>query len=270
MDSKTNPQSIVLAIVITALIVGGGTYYWQAQNSTQGSQTQDDTTTEVVREELVDAFGSRITLQHLCEGTVLQSDLPDHRSYCIGDNELVLVDAQGDERSLVTLTSSSIDDAPILEGVEVIGYGDSTKLLFAFDVIGCRLTEESCGAGMPSHYVNYLYDPSQEPALVPLSNFPQQGRLVWNGIATKALVPVKQVGGAGCDEGTLRGYDLLADETVVLTKESGCEFHRGEATDVTGDTVRAEWGPVYWSGNAEYSTVILNSDGTWKELIGTF
>lgn len=281
MTNQTKYWSIALVVIIAVALIGGGVYFWQTQSSTEVSRASGVTTTEpesgsllyekqVVREESVDAFGSRITLNHLCEGTVLLSGEPSNRSYCIGNNELIMVNTQGEEQSLVTMVSSSIDDAPVLEEVETIGYGDSIKLLFAFDVIGCSLTQESCGAGMPSHYVNYLYDPSQKSSLISLSNYPEHGRLVWNGTATKALVPVKQVGGAGCDYSVLNGYDLLADKKTVLTKESGCEFQKGEATDVTGDTVRAEWGPAYWSGNKEYTTVILNTDGTWKEIIGTF
>jgi len=35
MENKTNPWTIVLAVVITAVVVGGGVYYWQTQNSTK-------------------------------------------------------------------------------------------------------------------------------------------------------------------------------------------------------------------------------------------
>ncbi|OGY43244.1 MAG: hypothetical protein A2820_01210 [Candidatus Buchananbacteria bacterium RIFCSPHIGHO2_01_FULL_40_35] len=35
MENKTNPWTIVLAVLITAVVVGGGVYYWQTQNSTK-------------------------------------------------------------------------------------------------------------------------------------------------------------------------------------------------------------------------------------------
>ena len=35
MENKTNPWAIILAVVITAVVVGGGVYYWQGQNSTE-------------------------------------------------------------------------------------------------------------------------------------------------------------------------------------------------------------------------------------------
>jgi hypothetical protein len=41
---KTNPWSIVLAVVITAVVVGGGVYYWQAQKPTEVSPTEEVTT----------------------------------------------------------------------------------------------------------------------------------------------------------------------------------------------------------------------------------
>ncbi|MDP1760021.1 MAG: hypothetical protein Q8L01_00955 [Candidatus Woesebacteria bacterium] len=35
MENKTNSWTIVLAMVVTAVVVGGGVYYWQTQNSTE-------------------------------------------------------------------------------------------------------------------------------------------------------------------------------------------------------------------------------------------
>ncbi len=38
---KTNPWTIVLTIVITAVVVGGGVYYWPTQSSTEVSSVED-------------------------------------------------------------------------------------------------------------------------------------------------------------------------------------------------------------------------------------
>ncbi|MEK7620463.1 MAG: hypothetical protein AAB413_04485 [Patescibacteria group bacterium] len=261
---------LVALIGLAVLILALAFVLSLGQDEAESEVAESETSEQIVREEILDALGTTITLRHTCEGEVRRSTELGKLFYCIGDNELVMTDVEGNERSLVEMTSTSLNDAPILDEVDAIGLGEQSKLLFAFAAINCRLLEESCGAGQPHHYINHLYDPSQGSPLASLSNYPKYGTLVWNWLGTKALVPVEQVGGAGCDDGSLVGYDLLADEVVALTDEIGCEFFQGEAKDVTGDEVRAEWGPAYWSGKDEYTTVLLSQDGTWKEITGTF
>ena len=168
------------------------------------------------------------------------------------------------------MTSTSLNDAPILDEVDAIGLVNRANCYLHLRLSIVDFSKRVVNFGQPHHYINHLYDPSQGSPLASLSNYPKYGTLVWNWLGTKALVPVEQVGGAGCDDGSLVGYDLLADEVVALTDEIGCEFFQGEAKDVTGDEVRAEWGPAYWSGKDEYTTVLLSQDGTWKEITGTF
>src|SRR3989338_8928984 len=56
MENKTNPWTIVLAVVITAVVVGGGVYYWQTQKSTE-VLSEDVTSTKTAKPE----FGSLLT-----------------------------------------------------------------------------------------------------------------------------------------------------------------------------------------------------------------
>ncbi|NCO04883.1 MAG: hypothetical protein GW939_01905 [Candidatus Magasanikbacteria bacterium] len=44
MEYKTNPWTVVLAVLITTVIVGGGVYYWQTQNSTKVLPVEEITT----------------------------------------------------------------------------------------------------------------------------------------------------------------------------------------------------------------------------------
>ncbi len=41
MEYKTNPWTIVLTIVITAVIIGGGVYWWQTQNSAEVTPVEE-------------------------------------------------------------------------------------------------------------------------------------------------------------------------------------------------------------------------------------
>jgi len=53
MKGKTNPWSIILTIVITAVVVGGGVYYWQTKNSSKvlpvGKETINQVTTPAAK-----------------------------------------------------------------------------------------------------------------------------------------------------------------------------------------------------------------------------
>src|SRR3990167_4781378 len=46
MENKTNPWTIVLSVVITAVVVGGGVYYWQTQNFTTVLPVEKETVSQ--------------------------------------------------------------------------------------------------------------------------------------------------------------------------------------------------------------------------------
>lgn len=59
MNNKTSPWPIVLSVLITALVVGGGMYYWQTLDSTEVTPIDEETTEpEVEEEEVEPEFGS--------------------------------------------------------------------------------------------------------------------------------------------------------------------------------------------------------------------
>jgi len=55
---KTNPWTIILAAVITAVVVGGGIYYWQGQNPTEVAPVEIEEVAAPEVEETEPEFGS--------------------------------------------------------------------------------------------------------------------------------------------------------------------------------------------------------------------
>ena len=272
------PWICCLAILLISSVI----FVYQQQNclnqnskiniTSAPEQTKTAEPTVIVKE-TVEADGQEFIFTQTCDGQKLFFTQLNKLPYCIGENNVLITDQDGNQKTLVTVQSTSIDDAPLLTQVarvRAIGKNND-KILFGFMVLECTLTDDTCGVGIPWNNINYVYNPFDQKLSV-IKYYPGTGTPIWNQFGTKALFPVVQVGGAGCESGSPIGYNLETDTVDKLTKETACEFSRG-AADVEGNPM-PEWGTLYWSGTENgketFTTTILNPDGTWKEITGSF
>lgn len=222
-----------------------------------------------------------LTFVHECQGEVRVSEVVPGgmfrdatAKYCVGKNFLSMKDAGAAEIELMSETAStSTEDAPILTSVTFVSAHKGNlngTILVEYGVVPCSVSEDGCGVGMASNAATYAVNAATKE--VRLIAFPG-GRPIWNNAGTKAIYPVVQRGGAGCDDGPIVGYDLTTDTSKALTTEVACEFAPGQNpksnTDVEGNP-RPSWGPTFWTSDSTFTTEILGVDGKWTQIDGTF
>ena len=197
--------------------------------------------------------------------------------YCVGSNRLIATDTVKTSYILATSVSSSAEDAPIFLSTEYVPVLSTESLslnarrgtvILRYGVTACSYIDNGCGVGMTSDVSVYAFDIATKETRV-LVQYPRLGEAVWNRSGTKALFPVVQVGGAGCDDGPIVGYDLLEDTSEPVTDETACEFEDGIGSDVEGNPL-PEWGPVFWTSDDAFTAVLLQVDGTVKQVSETF
>lgn len=250
------------------------------ENATQPDDTSGDA--KAVSSKTVFSGKDALTFVHECQGEVKTSvPVPGGMfkdataQYCVGKNVLSMKDSGGAEIAKMSETvSTSAEDAPILESVTWVPGHAGRKtvsrvgtVLVAYGVAPCSISEDGCGAGMVSNLVTYGVDVATKE--VRTLHYASRGTPVWNDAGTKAIFPVVQVGGAGCEDRPISGYDLTTDTWKVLTTEAACEFSGGPGTDVEGNPLPS-WGPTFWTSNDTFTTEILGVDGKWRQIDGTF
>jgi len=216
-----------------------------------------------------------VTLNHRCRGEVKYvepqnagTDDAAKIPYCLGTNTLSVSTGETSEEEPIidTRVSTSANDAPTLARIDRIR--SQKTLLITYDAIPCTFSDDSCGVGVGYVGANIAYNVATKTSRI-LANMPGIGTPVWNTSGTKALFPVVQVGGAGCDDGPIVGYDLLEDTSGPVTDDAACEFEDGIGSDVEGNPL-PEWGPVFWTSDDTFTAILLQTDGTVKQIVATF
>lgn len=249
----------------------------ETADETEAGPTASRSGSFTLHEESVRAKGGNVwVLSHRCDGTeVAAVPVPgggtNYDAWCDGTNRLVIVAPDGRELDADSTDADSPETAVELSDVSYVP-GSST-ILFSFQHLPCSFEEASCGVGLPTNPYNYAFKAfvldDLATNLRTISHFPERGTAIWNAAGTKAIFPVEQVGGAGCDEGPIVGYDLAEDRAFPATEETACQFQaNGTATDVEGNPV-PEWGPVKWTGDNSFASVVYETDGTWNAIEGT-
>lgn len=272
--------SFAILVFVTLLLAG---IVLKQNNDLRGVAAQGDQMQPIQRDHVTNEFEvidssmpstMNVVLNHECKGEVryvapaINGDLADEISvaYCVGTNRLVAVDATGSDVVLDSRISTSINDAPVLLSAERIP--NTHTILATFLTVPCTFSADDCGVGAGFVGANLAYN-SLAHTVRSLKNYPSVGTPVWNNAGTKAIFPVVQIGGAGCDDGALMGYDVENDVAQLVTTEIACEFDYGTATDVEGNPL-PEWGPIFWSSNNAFIAALLQTDGTWDEVKGEF
>ena len=241
---------------------------------------------QIVSAKSVFAGKDRLTFVHECQGEVKVSEVVSGgkfgmgtTKFCVGKNFLSMKDAGAAEIALMSETvSTSTEDASILTGIEFVPSSDVMEtgrlngtILVSYAVMPCSISKDGCGVGNPTNFVTYAVDVATKEVR-PIANYPGGGTPIWNDAGTKAIFPVVQVGGAGCEDRPISGYDLTTDASKPLTTEVACEF----TSKPERNTARLDgnplpsWGPVYWTSDSTFMTTILGIDGKWKQIDGTF
>ncbi len=225
----------------------------------------------------ITSSGFVIQFVHLCKGTV-QAAEGQSVPFCLGENRLGVlnpVSSFSGPEILASNTVSKAEDAPVLMNVEYVK--GATKqggaFLISYTPEPCT-TMNDCGAGMPEHYVRYVYDFSNlVGGLRSIQHFPERGTLTWNSLGTKALVYPNSAGGAGYEAVILTGYDLLKDSQKNLTTVTGVGDIHGSAsdphTDIQGKRLPF-WNKFDWIDDSHFTAELINPDGTKKIVNGQF
>lgn len=303
MNILTTNKTTALIVVLLALNLGlSAAVLRQRIEAGSDKGEADATATEIVEETKTAVIGEpsdlsgdvqivsvksmfagkdALTFVHECQGEVKTSEVVPggmfqdaSTKYCVGKNFLSMKDAGAAEIALMSeMTSTSTEDAPILTSVTFISAHKGNlngTLLVEYGVVPCSISEDGCGVGMVSNADTYAVNAATKE--VRIIAFPG-GRPIWNNAGTKAIYPVVQRGGAGCDDGPISGYDLTTDSSKALTTEVACELAPGQNpksnTDVEGN-LRPSWGPTFWTSDSTFTASILGIDGKWRQIDGAF
>lgn len=226
---------------------------------------------QVITQKTVNWNDAPVQIAQRCKGTVklayVFGDPREPISFCIGENQLVFIDTESRVRILQTQIVSDAKDAPILLEAALVPGSKTGSVLISYPTDTC-MTTYSCGAGMPTNYVRWVYNITDQ-SLRAISNYPDSGYATWNSSGTKAILIPDTCGGAGCDVAPLTGYDLLTDTTKTLTaiKAAGSQSH--QAQDVNGTRLQ-QWGLVTWKNDTDFSATYFPTDKTTKQVTGKF
>lgn len=204
-----------------------------------------------------------VTFEHRCFGTVEGVGTPTGDSdagpgYCLGKNQLVAVDGDGNEQVMDETTLVNPSGALALQGVSSIASG--RVVLVSYGVDAC-FTFGNCGLGDPSNHVSFQYDlATRATAYQP--NYPAYGTLRWNAKGTKAVFLLPVCGGAGCDAPVpVKLYDLAKDVVTNLTSETGAESVGAKSNQ--GDAI-AYWKELTWKDADTVTVTRVTPDGKEK------
>lgn len=214
--------------------------------------------------------GEIFQFAHRCKGEVkvgTEGSVP----FCIGDNQLVVINASGDVRVLNSTKITETIDAPVFLEASLINGTKTGAVLLAY-VTGTCLPSDSCELGSDFGFINKVYNLSDQ-ILRDLANFPkyQQGEVIWNPSGTKAILRPYTCGGTGCEVAPLKGYNLLTDTIKAVSDKqaAGEKIYRESLSNILGEDLPV-WKSVSWKNDNEFTAVIRNIDGSLQEISGTF
>lgn len=218
--------------------------------------------------------GSSYRFIHRCLGKAAATaeSAPGTPSYCLGENELVLMDAK--RKETVLDETEFVNPSGLLTLVDATLVPSATN---AGDVL-VSYTPNFCNElGCDQNFVTLLVN-LKTRQVRPLLHFPERGKAVWNPEGTKALFTPNTCGGAGCTEEAMIGYDLTKDTQKTVTKERAVgEFvpvpdasaALSCPKDVSGNNLDY-WQNVQWKDNITATATIVHPDNTRKTITVTF
>lgn len=207
---------------------------------------------------------------HRCKGEVKVAE-EQATPFCIGQNQLAVIDPSSNVKILKTDTIIAAADAPVLLSADLIPstQKNSGNVLLSYSVETCATTND-CGAGMPTNYVRFVYNLGTQ-TLRGLKAFPNEGKPAWNPSGTKAIFYPSTCGGAGCGVVSLGGYDLSKDEMKSVTNVEAAANENGD-TDLVdaGGKKLPVWTDIYWKNDSDFVAIVQNPDLTKKQVSGKY
>lgn len=256
-------------ITMGGLVVGQGAQIHEVARSLRILTSQEQGVSladeyAVITQKTVAWNGGVYQFTHRCKGEVKVAD-QQSVPFCIGSNQLVVIDPTSVVKVLKTESVDSAADAPVLLSTHLVPGSQKGSLLISYTVDTCTTTND-CGVGMPTNYVGWVYNLSDQ-SLRGLSNYPEFGRPVWNTSGTKAVFIPSTCGGAGCNVAPLTGYVLGMDTVSEVTTVKAAGSENEQAQDVQGNRL-AQWGSVTWNTDSSFTAAMRLEDGSTQRVSG--
>lgn len=211
----------------------------------------------------------QVQFAQLCKGVAKEVYLfGDERrpvSYCLGENQLVVIQKGAESKVLLTQNITGDVNAPILIKVETVP--SSNLVLISYSPEPCTTTGD-CGVGAPINYVTLAYN-LKDGTVRAIKKYPSDGQPLWNASGTKAIFVPDTCGGAGCQAIPLIGYDLTQDATRSITTDKAVGTQETAARDASGQPL-PKWGAIQWKNDSDFVANIIKIDGSTQEVAGKF
>jgi hypothetical protein len=263
---------IIIAVIITAVIVGGSIYLWQNKFISRPQVIIEKTAYILDRNNpnpIVYKF------RHECFGMVVPTS---SAAYCQGKNVLAVSKNNGGWKTLRENTVTSTKDAFILEGEPIVTPSDTSfkpHILLAYNSQSCKLDEEYCGVGLIEYYINLDFN-TEKMEIRDLINFPiSYGSLAWDNAGHVAYVKASS-GDAGYQTAPVSIYDLTTDTVriAIVDEAVSDDWHTNTYKvgnfpfDVDGASL-PYWSDLYWNSK-EMRWYITKHDINGKATTKTF
>lgn len=256
-------------IAMGGLVVGQGAQIHEVAHSLRilASQEQGVSLADeyvVITQKTVAWNGGVYQFTHRCKGDVKVAD-QQVTPFCLGSNELVVIDSSSAVKVLKTDRVSAVVNAPVLLDAYLVPGSQKGTVLISYAVDTC-VTTNDCGVGMPTNFVRAVYHLSDKN-FREVSNYPEFGRAIWNASGTKAVFIPSTCGGAGCDVAPLTGYILGTDTAREVTTVKAAGSENEQAQDVRGNRL-AQWGSVTWNTDSSFTATMRLEDGSTQRVSG--
>lgn len=233
------------------------------------STGQADQTPTNEYQTLTQKMVDQVQFAQLCKGVAKEVYLfGDERrpvSYCLGENQLVVIQKGTAPKVLLTQNFAEDVNAPILIKVETVP--SSNLVLISYSPEPCTTTGD-CGVSAPINYVTLAYN-LKDGTVRAIKKYPSDGQPLWNTSGTKAIFVPDTCGGAGCQAIPLIGYELTQDATRSITTDKAVGTTESQAADASGVPL-PRWGAVQWKTDTDFVANLIKIDGSTQEVAGKF
>ena len=227
----------------------------------------------------INSNNQKYKFEHYCDGFVkLYKNDANHSGlapsdstyyYCIGRNQLFL-NLDGKLSMIKDEIVSDAKDALLFTDIKRLSSG---VVLISYSANAC-VTVNNCGVGMPSNYVTIAFNLADN-TFREIKKYPSRGEAIWNRSGTKAVFYPETCGGAGCDEGSIVGYNLESDESKDVSSEKAAydSYNCGNGKNCWADCGSPDsngclsvWDNLYWLDDDKVSATIISPNGEKQEI----
>lgn len=306
MNTKEIMKPALIIAIILVVVIAGGSYLQKGSYGTEKpeassssaivgpsvSNNPEDSATPTALEPSgkviywmnINWNKKKYKFEHYCDGSVkLYNNDANHSGlvpadstyyYCIGRNQLFL-NLDGKMLIVKDEAISEAKNALIFTDVKLLP--SATAILISYSPNVC-FTVNDCGVGMPDNYVTIAFNLADN-TFRDIKNYPSNGEAIWNKSGTKAVFYPETCGGAGCDEASIIGYDLLSDEAKDISSEkaaydsNSCGSEKNcwaNCGSPSSNGCLSVWDNLHWVDDKNVSATIISPTGEKKEITFAF